>query len=606
LAGIEEYALIGDTHSAGLISRAGSLDWLCLPRFDSGSCFAALLDEKRGGRWLIAPEQISTVHRAYREDSMVLESIFETASGSVKLVDCMPLADKKGDDDPRAIAPERAVIRAVIGISGSVRIRMEYAPRFDYGSTQPWFHDENGVLEAAAGPDAIDLITDVPLEVDESTIRATFDVAEGEEAAFVALYRPAHEPLRASPTPRDWHELVDRTDRFWREWASRCEHKGRWRDEVARSLLTLKAMTYSPTGGIVAAATTSLPEKPGGSRNWDYRYCWLRDATLVLEVLLDQGYRGEAVEWHDWLMRAIGGDPDELQNMYAITGERRIEERELPWLSGYEGARPVRIGNEAYGQFQLDVFGEVMDLFHAARRVGIDPDHAWMFQTKLVEEVTGRWREPDNGFWEIRKPKRHYVHSKVMAWVALDRAIRAVEVGKEGPIDRWKAQRDEIRSEVLKRGISRKQGCFVMSYGTEELDACLLRLPLVGFVEATDDRMLSTLEAIESDLVTEGLVRRYRSGKVSDDLPSGEGAFFLCTFWYVCCLVLAGRESDAEKVFENALAKGNDVGLFSEQYSAQSRRLVGNFPQAFSHFSMITAALALERGEHAPGLKRFR
>ncbi len=606
MARIEEYALIGDTHSAALVSRAGSIDWLCLPRFDSGSCFAALLDEERGGRWLIAPEESSTTHRAYRRDSIVLESVFETDSGSVKLIDCMPLADKAGDDDPRAIDPEGAVIRAVVGITGSVRMGMEYAPRFDYGSTQPWVHEEDGVLEAAAGPDAIDLIADVALEVDDTTVRATFDVAEGEEAVFVALYRAAHAPLRVSPTPRDWRELVERTDRYWQRWASRCEQKGRWRDEVVRSLLTLKAMTYSPTGGIVAAATTSLPEKPDGSRNWDYRYCWLRDATLVLEVLLHQGYRGEAVEWHDWLMRAIGGDPDELRNMYSITGERRIVESELPWLSGFEGARPVRTGNGAFNQFQLDVFGEVMDLFHAARRAGIDPEHAWTFQTSLVEEVIGRWREPDNGFWEIRKPRRHYVHSKVMAWVALDRAIRAVESGKEGPVDRWKAQREEIRSEVLERGVSQKRGCFVMSYGTEELDACLLRLPLVGFVEATDDRMLTTLEAIEEDLVTDRLVRRYRSGKVPDDLPSGEGAFFLCTFWYVCCLVLGGRHSDAKEVFESALSKGNDVGLFSEQYSAQRRRLVGNFPQAFSHFSMITAALALERGEEAPGLMRFR
>ena len=596
MARLETYALIGNTRSAALVSLEGSIDWLCLPRFDAESCFAALLDDERGGCWRIAPDyELLSTERSYREDSLVLETVFKTARGTVALLDCMPLGT---DDleDPRQIRPLDAVLRVVRGITGTVRMTAEFSPRFDYGAVAPWVRAEGEVVVAAGGGDALELRGETPLNLDGSTVRAHFDVSGGEDVAFIASYRPTHAELPHDRAPSDWEELVEGTDAFWRGQASRCAYDGKWRDDVVRSLLVLKALTYSPTGGIIAAATTSLPEVIGGARNWDYRYCWLRDATFALEVLLDHGYKAEASEWHDWLLRAIGGDPEDIQVMYGVTEERLLFENELDWLDGYEGSRPVRIGNGATGQFQLDQFGEVMDLFRSARRAGIDPEQAWPLQRELVEFIAARWRDPDNGLWEVRAERQHFVHSKVMAWVALERAVEAVrEHRKEGPVDRWEQLRDEIREDVLEKGYSTERGCFVSVYGGDEVDASLLRLPLVGFLPADDDRMRATIEAIESDLVEDGLVRRYRSGKVDDGLPPGEGAFFVCTFWLAQCLLLLGRDEDAENVFTRASELRNDVGLLSEVYSVSRRRLLGNFPQALSHVALVSTVTGLTR-----------
>lgn len=596
MARLEDYALIGNTHSAALVSLEGSIDWLCLPRFDAESCFAALLDADRGGRWRIAPDhQVRSVARSYRPDSLVLETTFKTTRGTVTLVDSMPL--ESGDpDDPRGIRPGGSVLRVVRGVTGNVAMTMEFTPRFDYGVVTPWVHEEGETVVCAGGGDALDLRAETPLELDGATARARFDVSEGEEVAFIASYRRAHVDVRTEPSPGDWKDLVARTDEFWRAWAGRAVYHGKWRDEVVRSLLTLKALTYSPTGGIVGAPTTSIPEIIGSSRNWDYRYCWLRDATFALEVLLEHGYKGEAEEWHDWLLRAVGGDPEDLQVMYGIGEERLLIEHDLEWLAGYEGSRPVRIGNAAARQFQLDQYGEVMDFFHEARRAGIDPERAWELQRRLLDFVEQHWQEPDNGFWELRARRRQFVYSKVMAWVAVDRAVTAVqEHGKEGPVERWEELREAIRTQVLAKGYSAKRGCFVSAYGSEEVDASLLRLPLVGFLPADDARLRATIEAVERDLVKDGLVRRYRSGKIRDALPPGEGIFFLCTFWLVRCLLLLGRTEEAAELFARAVGLRNDVGLLSEQYSVSKKRLVGNFPQAISHFALLAAANDLSK-----------
>jgi GH15 family glucan-1,4-alpha-glucosidase len=596
LAGLEAYALIGNTRSAALVALDGSIDWLCLPRFDSESCFAALLDDNRGGCWRIAPDyKLRSIERSYRNDSLVLETVFKTARGTVTLLDCMPLG-ADDPEDPRQIRPLDAVLRVVRGITGTVRLSMEFSPRFDYGSVAPWVRAEGDIVVAAGGGDALELRGETPLELDGSTVRAHFDVAEGEDVAFIASYRPTHAEVGHDASPSDWEALIERTDAFWREHASRCAYDGKWRDEVVRSLITLKALTYSPTGGIVAAPTTSLPELIGGTRNWDYRYCWLRDATFVLDVLLEHGYKEEASAWHDWLLRAIGGDPDDIQVMYGVTEDRLLFENEVDWLGGYEDSRPVRVGNAATRQFQLDQYGEVMDLFRAARRAGIDPEEAWPLQRELVEFVAAHWRDPDNGFWEIRGEPRHFVHSKVMAWVAVDRAIEAVrEHRKDGPVESWQKLHDEIREDVLSKGYSAKRGCFVSVYGGDEVDASLLRLPLVGFLPADDHRMRATIAAVEEDLMEDGLVRRYRSGNYDDGLPTGEGAFFLCTFWLAQCLDLLGRHDDAEEVFMQAIELRNDVGLLSEQYSASRERFLGNFPQALSHVALVTTATALTK-----------
>ena len=595
MAHIEDYALIGNTRSAALVSRAGSIDWLCLPRFDSESCFAALLDSEKGGHWRIAPvEEPHSIERSYREDSLVLETRFETAGGAAVLLDCMPL--QEDDLERHQTQPLDAVLRVVRGVRGTVPMAMEFSPRFDYGSVAPWVRAESDMVVAAGGGDALEVRADPELEIRGSTACARFEVSEGVDVAFVALYRETHANVPRECSPSEWEELVERTDAFWRDLASHCSYDGPWRDEVVRSLITLKALTYSPTGGIVAAATTSLPELIGGTRNWDYRYCWLRDATFTLEVLLDHGYTDEASAWHDWLLRAIGGDPDDIQVMYGVTEDRLLFENELDWLSGYEGSLPVRIGNAATRQFQLDQYGEVMDLFRAARGAGIDPETAWPLQRRLIDFVASHWREPDNGFWEIRAKRQHFVHSKVMAWVAVDRAVEAVrEHGKEGSLESWERLRDEIRDDILANGFNKERGCFVSVYGGDEVDASLLRLPLVGFLPADEERMRATIEAIEADLVDDGLVRRYRSDKFDDGLPPGEGAFFICTFWLAQCLHLLGRIDDAERVFLRAVELRNDVGLLSELYGVSSKRLLGNFPQALSHVALATTAALLKK-----------
>ena len=597
MARIESYALIGNTRSCALVSSDGSIDWLCLPRFDSASCFGALLDGDKGGYWRIAPEgEPRSIERSYRQDSLVLETTFETAGGAAVLVDCMPILEE--DYEQYQIQPFDAIVRVVRGIRGTVQMAMEFRPRFDYGAVTPWVRLKGEAVVATGGGDALDLRADAELEIHGAAARARFEVSEGDEVAFIVAYRKTHADPPREHSPSDWKELVERTDAFWRGLASRVSYDGKWRDEVVRSLLTLKALTYSPTGGIIAAATTSLPELIGGIRNWDYRYCWLRDATFVLDVLLQHGYKKEGRDWHDWLVRAIGGDPNDIQVMYGVLEDRIFFENEADWLGGYEGSRPVRIGNAASRQFQLDQYGEVMDLFRDARRAGIDPPEAWPLQRELVEFVAEHWREPDHGIWEVRAERQQFVYSKVMAWVAVDRAVEAVEEhGKDGTVDRWRQLRDEIREDVLAKGFNEERGCFVSVYGGEEVDASLLRLPLVGFVPADDERMRATIDAIETDLVDDGLVRRYRTEKYYDGLPREEGAFFVSTFWYADCLHLLGRVDGAERVFMRAIELRNDVGLLSEAYGVDSKRLLGNFPQALSHVALARTAAVLSNGD---------
>ena len=614
MALIEDYAFLGDTHSAALVSSDGSIDWLCLPRFDSPACLAAILDRERGGHWRIAPASGDfTSERAYRHESMVLETVFTTSEGSVRLTDCLPIEQEESATDPRLAHTHDVVVRIVEGLSGAVSMTMDFAPRFDYGGITPWIRAHKrgsgtGSIEAVGGPDALDLQATVSLEVDGGVVSTAFELGPGERVMFMARSHPSHldPPDLDVHVDCDW--LVDRTDRFWRDWAARCTYDGKWRPEVIRSLLVLKALTYSPTGGIVAAPTTSLPEDIGGVRNWDYRYCWLRDATFTLEVLLDHGFTSEASEWRDWLLRAVAGDPEELQIMYGVRGERRLTEVELPWLRGYENSAPVRIGNAAVEQFQLDVYGEIMDALHSAARAGNEPvPEAWEVQSEIVEFVCKHWHEPDEGIWEVRSGRRYFVHSKVMAWVAVDRGISMIEnFGRNGPLGYWKAVRSEIREEVLERGFDRRLGCFTRAYDDNSLDASLLILPLVGFIDATDPRMVGTIEAIGRDLVVDGFVHRYVATETADGLPGDEGSFLMCSFWLVDCLELIGRHDEAEELFVRLLSLRNDVGLLAEQYDATRERLVGNFPQAFSHVALATSAMALERSGASPALRRGR
>jgi GH15 family glucan-1,4-alpha-glucosidase len=592
---LEDYGLIGDTQTVALVGRDGSIDWLCLPRFDAGACFAALLGEPDHGRWLIAPAGGEHARsRRYRGDSLVLEQEFQTDTGTVRLVDCMP---------PRQREPD--LIRVVEGVSGHVDMRMELIVRFDYGSIVPWVRSLDGVLRAIGGPDALSLWTPVPTEgVDLKTV-ATFTVRAGERVPFVLAWHPSHEP---PPPPLDAVAAVEDTWEWWRAWSSQCTYEGPWRDAVVRSLITLKALTFAPTGGIVAAATTSLPERIGGVRNWDYRYCWLRDATFTLYALMTGGFTEEAAAWRNWLLRAVAGDPADLQIMYGCAGERRLLEIELPWLPGYEGSRPVRIGNAAVQQMQLDVFGEVMDALHLARRKGLARDDAaWALQRSLLTFLERTWREPDEGIWEVRGPRRHFTHSKVMAWVAFDRAVRAVEeFGADGPVDRWRELRDAVHAEVCNLGFDASRNTFTQFYGSSQLDASLLMLPLVGFLPPDDARMLGTVRAIEASLVRDGFVQRYPMDEQSeavDGLPSGEGAFLLCSFWLADNYALQGRTEEARQLFERLLSLRSDLGLLSEEYDPDARRLVGNFPQAFSHVGLINTARNLARG-HGPAQDR--
>jgi GH15 family glucan-1,4-alpha-glucosidase len=581
---IHDYALIGDGHTAALVGRNGSIDWLCLPRFDAGACFAALLGNPNHGRWSIAPRDGTTaVQRRYREGTLILETDFETESGVVRVIDCMPLSRERWD-----------VLRIVVGLRGRVRMTMELIIRFDYGSIVPWVRQRDGTLFATAGPDTLELHTPVQTRGERMTSRADFEVRAAERVPFILNYRPSHEPAHPAI---DAELTLAETERRWLAWTSRCGYEGRWREPVLRSLLTLKALIYQPTGGIVAAPTTSLPEQPGGVRNWDYRYCWLRDATFTLNALLLAGYTEEAQAWRDWLLRAVAGSPGDMQVLYSVTGERRLAETELSWLPGYRQATPVRIGNAAAEQFQLDVYGEVMDTLHLARSAGqaLEP-HAWRIQCALLAFLDVHWRDPDDGIWEIRGPRRHFTHSKVMAWVAFDRGVKAVErYGLDGPVEAWRRTRDQIHAQVCEAGFNMVRNSFVQHFDSVELDASLLLIPLVGFLPPSDHRVLATIDAIERELVVDGLVLRYPidTATAVDGLPPGEGAFLPCSFWLADCLAVTGRLTEAEALFERLLALRNDVGLLAEEFDPRTRHMQGNFPQALSHMALVNTARLL-------------
>ena len=591
---IEDYGLIGDTQTAALVGRDGSIDWLCLPRFDSGACFAALLGTEEHGRWTISPAggQPATTTRRYRGDTLVLETTFATAGGVVRVVDFMP---------PRGHHPD--VVRLVEGVSGRVAMEMTLAIRFDYGRSVPWVRRRGHRLTAVAGPDG--LVLDTPVDTHGENLRtiASFEVAAGDVVPFVITWYPSHE---GPPPAIDPLVALAETMAWWEDWSRLCTYRGEWREAVMRSLVTLKALTYGPTGGIVAAVTTSLPECIGGVRNWDYRYCWLRDATFTLYALLGAGYRKEASAWRDWLLRAVAGAPADLQVMYGCAGERRLVEQELPWLPGYEASTPVRIGNAAVEQLQLDVYGELMDAMHQARRAGIaESGPAWDVELALMEFLESTWQEPDEGIWEVRGPRRHFTHSKMMAWVAADRAVKAVDrFGAVGPVDRWRMLRDEIHDEVCERGWDAERQTFTQSYGSRELDAAMLMMPLVGFLPADDARVRGTIAAVERELCEGGFVRRYTQADSDiDGLPPGEGAFLACTFWLADNYALVGRVAEARATFERLLALRNDLGLLAEQYDVAAGRQLGNFPQAFSHVPLVNTACNLD-AEGGPGQRR--
>jgi GH15 family glucan-1,4-alpha-glucosidase len=584
---IENYALVGDCHAAALVGSDGSIDWLCLPRFDSAACFAALLGGPEHGRWLLAPcAPVRSVRRRYRGDSLILETEFETDEGSVRVIDFMPLSNRRWD-----------IVRIVEGLSGRVNLAMELIIRFDYGSIVPWVHRTGDMLLITAGPDTLELAASVAVEGENMKTVAEFCVSAGERQSFVLNYRPSH--IDTQPAIDAEKALTD-TEEVWREWSDRCTYRGRWRDSVVRSLITLKALTYKPTGGLIAAPTTSLPELLGGIRNWDYRYCWLRDATFTLNALLLAGYADEAAAWREWLLRAIAGSPDDLQILYSVTGLRRLDEYEVAWLPGYQGSAPVRIGNAAAKQFQLDVYGEVMDTLHLARVAGLPPEpEAWKVQVALLKFLEAHWELPDEGLWEVRGPPRHFTHSKIMAWVAFDRGIKDAEQdGLEGPIERWRQLRDAIHSQVCDKGFDSHSNTFVQSYDSTYLDASLLLIPQVGFLPPEDPRVIGTIAAIEGNLMVDGLVLRYSTATKVDALPAGEGAFLPCSFWLADSYLLTGRRQEAEAIFERLLALSNDVGLFAEEYDPHAKRMLGNFPQALTHMALVNTARLLSMPEH--------
>ena len=582
---IEDYALIGDSETAALVDRSGSIDWLCWPRFNSPACFAALLGSPEHGRWIIRPAgDVRHTARRYRDHSLILETRLDTDDGAVTLIDFMPPRGHNSD-----------VVRLVRGESGRVRMTMELILRFDYGAVVPWVSRlQDGTWRAIAGPDMVVLQTPVTLQGRDLTTVAEFDVAEGATVPFVLTYGASHQP---PPRPIDPIDSLRGTESFWRDWASRAATDGEWDEAVSRSLMMLKALTYAPTGGIVASPTTSLPEQVGGTRNWDYRYCWLRDATLTLLALMNAGYRDEAKAWRDWLLRAAAGAPSQLQTIYGLAGERQLREWEIDWLPGYEQSRPVRIGNAAHEQLQIDVFGEVMDALHQARRGGIETDPSeWPFQKAVLQHVAEIWAQPDEGIWEMRGGRQHFTFSKVMAWVAFDRAVKSVEAfDLDGPVDRWRAIRQQIHDDICTRGFDRERGCFVQAYGAKDVDASLLLMPSTGFLPASDPRVKDTIEAIERDLVRGGFVMRYDTSGTNDGLPPGEGAFIACSFWLADAYVMLGRVDEARALFERLLALRNDVGLLSEEYDTRDCRQVGNFPQAFSHVALINTAHNLSR-----------
>ena len=585
---IEDYALLGDLQAAALVDRAGSIDWTCFPRFDSGACLAALLGGPEHGRWLLAPAaEIRRSERRYRPDTLILESVHETAEGSVRVIDFMP---------PRGVAPD--IVRIVEGLEGRVRMRSELVVRFDYGRIVPWVRRVGEAELAVAGPDALCFRTPAEVHGEDLTSVAEFVLEPGQRVPFVLTWFPSHEQL---PSPIDPEVALAETESFWREWAASCSCRGDYGEESRQSLLVLKALTYQPTGGIVAAPTTSLPERIGGVRNWDYRYCWLRDASLTLLAMLDAGYGDEALAWREWLLRAVAGDPADVQIMYGVAGERRLDERELDWLPGFAGSRPVRVGNAASAQRQLDVFGELLDAAYHTVAHGVEGSpFGWALLRHLLAWLEESWRQPDAGIWEVRGPLRHFTHSKVMAWVAFDRAVRLHdEFGRDGPVERWRRLRDEIKAQVLESAWSERKQAFAQSYGSDELDASLLQMPLVGFLPPNDSRFVSTVEAIQRELTIDGLVCRYRpQDEGVDGLPRGEGVFLACSFWLVEVLAMQGRQEAARDLFERLLSLRNDVGLLAEEYDPVAGQQLGNFPQAFTHLSLVTAAFAL--GEQRP------
>ncbi|MEV8416198.1 glycoside hydrolase family 15 protein [Streptomyces niveus] len=609
---IEDYALIGDLQTAALVGMNGSIDWLCLPRFDSAACFASLLGNRENGHWLLAPRGAGrATGRRYVGDSLVLETLWETRGGTVKVTDFMPQRD---------VAPD--VVRIVEGVSGSVEMSATLRLRFDYGSIVPWVRRTDGQRVAVAGPDSVWLRSvsrarpaggepppdegasdegpSVKTWGQEFSTCSSFTVAAGEKVAFVLTWHPSHLPR---PDLIDPFEALEHSVEDWARWAALCTYKGPYRDAVLRSLLTLKALTYAPTGGIVAAPTTSLPEELGGVRNWDYRYCWLRDSALVLGALMSAGYVDEAHSWRDWLLRAVAGDPSDLQIMYGVGGERRLPEAELPWLSGYAGASPVRIGNEAVEQLQLDVYGEVIDSLHVARGVGLTGrPHAWDLQLALLGFLESKWREPDEGLWEVRGPRQHFTHSKVMAWVAADRAVKTLEADPSlrGDVNRWRAMRDEVHKEVCEKAFDPVRNTFTQAYGSAALDAATLLIPRLGFLPPDDPRVVGTVDAVRAELGREGLVRRYSTeGTSVDGLPGQEGTFLVCSFWLADALLMTGRRKEATALFERLLALRSDVGLLAEEYDPAIGRQLGNFPQAFSHIGLVGTALALAADEEA-------
>ncbi|WP_030759470.1 glycoside hydrolase family 15 protein [Streptomyces sp. NRRL F-2664] len=585
---IEDYALIGDLMTSALVGRDGSIDWLCLPRFDSAACFARLLGDEENGHWRIAPlgaaDGERCTRRAYVDGTLVLESYWETETGTVKVIDFMPQRD---------VAPD--VVRIVEGVSGTVRMLSTLRLRFDYGHAVPWVRRIDGERVAVAGPDSAWFRSEPPVRTwgEDNSTRSQFPVTAGRRVAFVLTWHPSHEPR---PEPTDPIEALECSLSDWRAWASLCRYDGPHKEAVVRSLITLKALTYAPTGGIVAAATTSLPEELGGVRNWDYRYCWLRDSTLTLGSLLTSGFLDEARAWREWLLRAVAGAPADLQIMYGIAGERRIPECELPWLRGFASSTPVRVGNAAVDQLQLDVYGEVIDSLHLARSAGLPAEaHSWRIQLALLDFLEQNWQRPDEGLWEVRGPRRHFVHSKVMAWVAADRAVRTLESDPSlpGEVNRWRAMRDAVHRDVCDKGFDPERGTFTQYYGSRELDAATLLIPRVGFLPPDDPRVCGTVEAVRAELGRSGLVRRYSTADTDDGLPGDEGAFLACSFWLADALYLTGREDEARALFERLLTVCNDVGLLAEEYDPVSGRQLGNFPQAFSHVALVNTALTL-------------
>ncbi|MEN3368930.1 MAG: hypothetical protein V7609_1073 [Verrucomicrobiota bacterium] len=594
MARIEDYAFLSDTQTGALVSRDGCVDWLCFPRFDSGACFAALLGDRKNGTWSFTPEEeVTSRTRRYREGTLILETEIETANGAIRFIDFMP---------PRGENPD--IVRIIEGVRGEVSLKMELIIRFDYGHIIPWVRKKHGGLEAIAGPDALILRTPIETRGEDLTTVAEFSVKEGEQIPFVLTWFASHdEPPRAIHPAH----ALEQTTSYWKEWSEKCRPHGEWHEAVVRSLITLKGLTYAPTGGIVAAATTSLPEEIGGVRNWDYRICWLRDATYTLYALMSAGYLDEARAWREWLLRAIAGSAAQMQIMYGVHGERRLDESEIPWLAGYENSKPVRIGNAASQQFQLDVYGEVMAAMYVAHRAGIETNETeWRMQVGLMKFLESKWRDPDEGIWEVRGGPQQFTHSKMMAWLAFDRAVKLIErcdcaAGEN--LERWQKTRDEIHAQVCELGYNAKKKAFTQFYGSDELDASLLMMPLVGFLPIDDERVVNTIEAIQRELMQDGLILRYRTERNDvDGLPGSEGVFLPCSFWLADCLHLMGRTDEARALFERLLKLRNDLGLLSEEYDPRVKRQLGNFPQAFTHVALVNTARILA-GKNESGRK---